>query len=142
MLLTSVCVFLMTPVGMVFYSISDVTDKLLATSGSLAPTLQENFWIRNIQLEHTDPLREVLEDLSPSAMAAFDLACTQCHLWKTCKQLLETAERRLYSSLETRGRLLIFMFISMGLGTENASVCCVVCANTQALIKSHFVLSC
>ncbi|NWY66666.1 ZFY26 protein, partial [Erithacus rubecula] len=89
--------------GMVFYSISDVTDKLLATSGSLAPTLQENFWIRNIQLEHTDPLRGVLEDLNPSAMAAFDLACTQCHLWKTCKQLLETAERRLYSSLEARG---------------------------------------
>ncbi|KAI1237821.1 hypothetical protein IHE44_0013908, partial [Lamprotornis superbus] len=89
--------------GMVFYSISDVTDKLLATSGTLAPTLQENFWIRNIQLEHTDPLREVLEDLNPSAMAAFDLACTQCHLWKTCKQLLETAERRLYNSLETRG---------------------------------------
>ncbi|NWS25705.1 ZFY26 protein, partial [Polioptila caerulea] len=89
--------------GMVFYSISDVTDKLLATSGNLAPTLQENFWIRNIQLEHTDPLREVLEDLSPSAMAAFDLACTQCRLWKTCKQLLETAERRLYNSLETRG---------------------------------------
>ncbi|KAF4787873.1 zinc finger FYVE domain-containing protein 26 isoform X1 [Turdus rufiventris] len=88
--------------GMVFYSISDVTDKLLATSGSLAPTLQENFWLRNIQLEHTDPLREVLEDLNPSAMAAFDLACTQCHLWKTCKQLLETAERRLYNSLETR----------------------------------------
>ncbi|KFQ35430.1 Zinc finger FYVE domain-containing protein 26, partial [Mesitornis unicolor] len=89
--------------GMVFYSISDVTDKLLATSGSLTPTLQENFWISNIQLEHTDPLRDVLEDLSTSAMAAFDLACTQCHLWKTCKQLLETAERRLYSSLETRG---------------------------------------
>ncbi|NXG76530.1 ZFY26 protein, partial [Baryphthengus martii] len=89
--------------GMVFYTISDVTDKLLATSGSLAPTLQENFWISNIQLEHTDPLREVLEDLSPSAMAAFDLACTQCHLWKTCKQLLETAERRLCNSLETRG---------------------------------------
>ncbi|NXF71305.1 ZFY26 protein, partial [Sclerurus mexicanus] len=89
--------------GMVFYSISDVTDKLLATSGSLAPTLQENFWIRNIQLEHTDPLREVLEDLSPSAMAAFDLACTQCRLWKTCRQLLETAERRLYNSLETQG---------------------------------------
>ncbi|NXH18857.1 ZFY26 protein, partial [Bucco capensis] len=89
--------------GMVFYSISDVTDKLLATSGSLAPTLQENFWISNIQLEHTDPLREALENLSPSAMAAFDLACTQCHLWKTCKQLLETAERRLYNSLETRG---------------------------------------
>ncbi|NXK54226.1 ZFY26 protein, partial [Chauna torquata] len=89
--------------GMVFYSISDVTDKLLATSGSLAPTLQENFWVSNIQLEHTDPLWEVLQDLSPSAMAAFDLACTQCHLWKTCKQLLETAERRLFNSLETRG---------------------------------------
>uniref|UniRef100_A0A8C4VAJ4 Zinc finger FYVE domain-containing protein 26 n=1 Tax=Falco tinnunculus TaxID=100819 RepID=A0A8C4VAJ4_FALTI len=89
--------------GMVFYSISDVTDKLLATSGSLAPTLQENFWISNIQLEHTDPLQKVLEDLSPSAMAAFDLACTQCHLWKTCKQLLETAERRLHNSLETQG---------------------------------------
>ncbi|NXJ25008.1 ZFY26 protein, partial [Dicrurus megarhynchus] len=89
--------------GMVFYSISDVTDKLLATSGSLAPTCQENFWIRNIQLEHSDPLQEVLEDLSPSAMAAFDLACTQCHLWKTCKQLLETAERRLYNSQETWG---------------------------------------
>lgn len=117
-------------VGMVFYSISDVTDKLLATSGSLAPTLQENFWISNIQLEHTDPLWEVLEDLSPSAMAAFDLACTQCHLWKTCKQLLETAERRLYNSLETRGRLLIFVFINMGLGVENAALCCVVCANT------------
>ncbi|XP_068802326.1 zinc finger FYVE domain-containing protein 26 isoform X3 [Struthio camelus] len=81
-------------------------------SGSGRSTLQaigsaaaaENFWTSNIQLEHTDPLREVLEDLSPSSMAAFDLACTQCHLWKTCKQLLETAERKLYSSLETRGR--------------------------------------
>ncbi|XP_050190964.1 zinc finger FYVE domain-containing protein 26 isoform X4 [Myiozetetes cayanensis] len=97
--------------GMVFYSISDVTDKLLATSGSLAPTLQENFWIRNIHLEHTDPLREALEDLSPSAMAAFDLACTQCHLWKTCKQLLETAERRLYNSLETRGHRPDFVLV-------------------------------
>jgi len=117
-------------VGMVFYSISDVTDKLLATSGTLAPTLQENFWISNIQLEHTDPLWEVLEDLSPSAMAAFDLACTQCHLWKTCKQLLETAERRLYNSLEIRGRLLIFVFINMGMGAEKASLCCVVCTDT------------
>lgn len=129
MLLTSDCVFLMTHIGMVFYSISDVTDKLLATSGSLAPTLQENFWLRSIQLEHTDPLREVLEDLNPSAMAAFDLACTQCHLWKTCKQLLETAERRLYNSLETRGRLLVFMFISMAQESENASLCCVVHTN-------------
>ncbi|NXC50232.1 ZFY26 protein, partial [Penelope pileata] len=97
--------------GMVFYSISDVTDKLLATSGILAPTLQENFWISSIQLEHTDPLREVLEDLSPSAMAAFDLACTQCHLWKTCKQLLETAERKLCNSLETRGHRPDFVLV-------------------------------
>ncbi|XP_050809350.1 zinc finger FYVE domain-containing protein 26 isoform X7 [Gopherus flavomarginatus] len=95
--------------GMVFYSISDVTDKLLATSGSLVPTLQENFWTSSIQLEHTDPMSEVVADLSPSAMAAFDLACTQCHLWKTCKQLLETAERRLHNSLETRGRRLDFI---------------------------------
>uniref|UniRef100_A0A8C8VEE7 Zinc finger FYVE domain-containing protein 26 n=1 Tax=Pelusios castaneus TaxID=367368 RepID=A0A8C8VEE7_9SAUR len=95
--------------GMVFYSISDVTDKLLATSGSLVPTLQENFWTRGIQLEHPDPVNEVLAYLSPSAMAAFDLACTQCHLWKTCKQLLETAERRLHNSLETKGRRLDFI---------------------------------
>ncbi|XP_074921480.1 zinc finger FYVE domain-containing protein 26 isoform X8 [Chelonoidis abingdonii] len=95
--------------GMVFYSISDVTDKLLATSGSLVPTLQEDFWTSSIQLEHTDPMSEVVADLSPSAMAAFDLACTQCHLWKTCKQLLETAERRLHNSLETRGRRLDFI---------------------------------
>lgn len=115
-------------VGMVFYSISDVTDKLLATSGSLAPTLQENFWISNIQLEHTDPLREVLEDLSPSAMATFDLACTQCHLWKTCKQLLETAERRLYNSLETRGELLIFVFYQHGPGSRKClSMLCCLC---------------
>ncbi|XP_019406944.1 PREDICTED: zinc finger FYVE domain-containing protein 26 isoform X1 [Crocodylus porosus] len=97
--------------GMVFYSISDVTDKLLATSGSLVPALQENYWTSCIQLECTDPLREVLEDLSPSAMAAFDLACTQCHLWKTCKQLLETAERRLHNSLETRGRRFDFVLL-------------------------------
>ncbi|XP_038260251.1 zinc finger FYVE domain-containing protein 26 isoform X10 [Dermochelys coriacea] len=97
--------------GMVFYSISDVTDKLLATSGSLVPTLQENFWTNSIQLEHTDPMSEVVADLSPSAMAAFDLACTQCHQWKTCKQLLETAERRLHNSFETKGRRLDFILV-------------------------------
>lgn len=90
--------------GMVFYSISDVTDKLLSTSGDPIPTLQEDFWINSTLVEPTDPLREILEDLSPPAMAAFDLACSQCQLWKTCKQLLETAERRLNSSLESRGR--------------------------------------
>lgn len=91
---------------MVFYSISDVTDKLLSTSGDPIPTLQEDFWISSALTEPTAPLREVLEDLSPPAMAAFDLACSQCQLWKTCKQLLETAERRLNSSLESRGRRL------------------------------------
>ncbi|CAH6843691.1 zinc finger FYVE domain-containing protein 26 isoform X1 [Phodopus roborovskii] len=92
--------------GMVFYSISDVTDKLLSPSEDPIPTLQEEFWINATPMEPTTPLREVLEDLSPPAMAAFDLACCQCQLWKTCKQLLETAERRLSSSLESRGRRL------------------------------------
>ncbi|XP_072485614.1 zinc finger FYVE domain-containing protein 26 isoform X1 [Notamacropus eugenii] len=92
--------------GMVFYSISDVTDKLLSISGDPIPILQEDFWISNMQVEPTAPLRDILEDLSPPAMAAFDLACTQCQLWKTCKQLLETAERRLHSSHESRGRKL------------------------------------
>ncbi|CAO2586746.1 Zinc finger FYVE domain-containing protein 26 [Lemmus lemmus] len=92
--------------GMVFYSISDVTDKLLSPSEDPIPTLQEDFWIKGTLMEPTTPLREVLEDLSPPAMAAFDLACCQCQLWKTCKQLLETAERRLSSSLESRGRQL------------------------------------
>lgn len=98
---------------MVFYSISDVTDKLLSTSGDPIPTLQEDFWISSTLVEPTDPLREILEDLSPPAMAAFDLACSQCQLWKTCKQLLETAERRLNSSLESRGEcasLALFLF--------------------------------
>lgn len=90
--------------GMVFYSISDVTDKLLSPSEDPIPTLQEDFWIKATLMEPTTPLREVLEDLSPPAMAAFDLACCQCQLWKTCKQLLETAERRLSSSLESRGK--------------------------------------
>ncbi|XP_025020021.1 zinc finger FYVE domain-containing protein 26 isoform X1 [Python bivittatus] len=92
--------------GMVFYSISDVTDKLLAPSKGLVPVLQENFWTSSIQLECTDPLNNVLEDLCPSAMAIFDLATTQCNLWKTCKQLLETAERKLQNSLEIKGRRL------------------------------------
>ncbi|XP_024423386.2 zinc finger FYVE domain-containing protein 26 [Desmodus rotundus] len=92
--------------GMVFYSISDVTEKLLSPSGDPVPTLQEDFWVSSTLVEPTDPLKEVLEDLSPPAMAAFDLACSQCQLWKTCKQLLETAERRLNSSLESRGRQL------------------------------------
>lgn len=102
---------------MVFYSISDVTDKLLSTAGEPIPTLQEDFWISHTLVEPTAPLREVLEDLSPPAMAAFDLACSQCQLWKTCKQLLETAERRLNISLESRGEcasLAVFLNSQMG----------------------------
>nr|XP_056707544.1 zinc finger FYVE domain-containing protein 26 [Euleptes europaea] len=92
--------------GMVFYSISDVTDKLLTPSEGLVPMLQEGFWTNSIQLEHTDPLSDVLEGLCSSAMATFDLAATQCHFWKTCKQLLEIAERKLLSSLEMKGQRL------------------------------------
>ncbi|XP_068933883.1 zinc finger FYVE domain-containing protein 26 isoform X2 [Petaurus breviceps papuanus] len=98
--------------GMVFYSISDVTDKLLSISRDPIPILQEDFWISNIQMEPTEPLKDILEGLSPPAMAAFDLACTQCQLWKTCKQLLETAERCLYSSLESRGQKLDFVLLN------------------------------
>ncbi|XP_068109450.1 zinc finger FYVE domain-containing protein 26 isoform X2 [Hyperolius riggenbachi] len=90
--------------GMVFYSISDVTDKLVAPAEVAVPALQEDFWVRSARLEKADPWRLVVEELSPAAMAAFDLACTQAHLWKTCKQLLETAERRLHTSMEAKGR--------------------------------------
>ncbi|MEE6492067.1 hypothetical protein FKM82_016465 [Ascaphus truei] len=92
--------------GMVFYSISDVTDKLLAPAEGPIPTLQEEYWMKSVCLEKTDPWRQVIEDLSPAAMAAFDLACTQSHLRKTCKQLFETAERRMHNSFETKGRKL------------------------------------
>ncbi|XP_066550908.1 zinc finger FYVE domain-containing protein 26 isoform X2 [Amia ocellicauda] len=89
--------------GMVFYSISDVADKLLSSPGKLVPTLEENYWLSNVLLEPGNVLIGLLEELSPPGMAAFDLACTHCHLWKTSKQLLETAERRLHSTLESRG---------------------------------------
>ncbi|XP_038621532.1 zinc finger FYVE domain-containing protein 26 isoform X1 [Tachyglossus aculeatus] len=92
--------------GMVFYSISDVTDKLLGGPGDPVPSLREDFWIGRSRPEPGPPLRDVLEDLSPPAMAAFDLACTRCQLRKTCRQLLETAERRLRWSLDSRGRKL------------------------------------
>ncbi|XP_058843286.1 zinc finger FYVE domain-containing protein 26-like isoform X1 [Acipenser ruthenus] len=90
--------------GMVFYSISDVADKLLSCPGRPVPSLQEEFWVSSVQRELPGALEGVLEDLSPAGMAAFDLACTQCQLWKTCKQLLETAERRLHSTLEAKGQ--------------------------------------
>ncbi|XP_040188463.1 zinc finger FYVE domain-containing protein 26 isoform X1 [Rana temporaria] len=90
--------------GMVFYSISDVTDKLVALAESSVPTLQEDLWIRSTCLEKVDLWKTVVEELIPAAMAAFDLACTQAHLWKTCKQLLETSERNLLTSIEAQGR--------------------------------------
>ncbi|XP_041121838.1 zinc finger FYVE domain-containing protein 26 isoform X1 [Polyodon spathula] len=90
--------------GMVFYSISDVADKLLSYPGQPVPSLQDEFWVSSVQRELPGALRGVLEDLSPAGMAAFDLACTQCQLWKTCKQLLETAERRLHTTLEAKGQ--------------------------------------
>ncbi|MBN3313649.1 ZFY26 protein, partial [Atractosteus spatula] len=89
--------------GMVFYSISDVADKLLSSPGKQLPTLQESYWMTNMVLEAKSPLRGLLDELSSLGMAAFDLACTQCQLWKTSKQLLEIADRRLHSSLESRG---------------------------------------
>ncbi|KAM9294446.1 zinc finger FYVE domain-containing protein 26 [Gastrophryne carolinensis] len=90
--------------GMVFYSISDVTDKLVAPPDCSLPALQDDYWIRSAHLDKADPWRPVVEELSPAAMAAFDLACTQAHLWKTCKQLLETSERHLLNSLEAKGQ--------------------------------------
>ncbi|XP_063804247.1 zinc finger FYVE domain-containing protein 26 [Pseudophryne corroboree] len=91
--------------GMVFYSISDVTDRLVAPAECPIPALQEDFWLKSARLEKTDPWRHMVEEMSPSAMAAFDLACTQARLWKTCKQLLETAERRLHNCLEAKNRI-------------------------------------
>ncbi|KAI4792478.1 hypothetical protein KUCAC02_033353, partial [Chaenocephalus aceratus] len=67
--------------GVAFYSISDIADRLLSTPAHPMPSLEEG----------------------PPAMAAFDLACCHCQLWKTSRQLLDTAERRLSSSLEARG---------------------------------------
>ncbi|XP_072896254.1 zinc finger FYVE domain-containing protein 26 isoform X1 [Hemitrygon akajei] len=90
--------------GMVFYSISDVIEKLTNTSEVANSALLESFWKSKVQIEPTNPLHDILEDLSAPAMAIFDLACTHCQLWKTCKQLLETAERRLMAVFEAKGR--------------------------------------
>ncbi|KAM4013795.1 zinc finger FYVE domain-containing protein 26 isoform 2-T2 [Anomaloglossus baeobatrachus] len=90
--------------GMVVYSISDVLDKLVTPQDCLVPALQEDFWLRSARLEKSDRWRHVVEELNPAAMAAFDLACTQAHLWKTSKQLLETADRHLHKGLESKGR--------------------------------------
>ncbi|GAA6082903.1 zinc finger FYVE domain-containing protein 26 isoform X2, partial [Tachysurus ichikawai] len=89
--------------GMAFYSISDVADRLLSSPSRPLACLEENYWLSHPLSDPSDPLRPLLEELSPAAMAAFDLVCCQCQLWKSSRQLLETAERRLHTSLESRG---------------------------------------
>ncbi|XP_077395120.1 zinc finger FYVE domain-containing protein 26 [Festucalex cinctus] len=89
--------------GVAFYSISDIADRLLSTPSHPLPTLQEGYWTSRYSSESSGLVGRLLEELSPPAMAAFDLACCHCQLWKTSRQLLDTAERRLSSSLEARG---------------------------------------
>ncbi|XP_068194782.1 zinc finger FYVE domain-containing protein 26 isoform X2 [Antennarius striatus] len=89
--------------GVAFYSISDIADRLVSTPTHPMPSLEEGYWLSHGSSDPSGLLHTLLEELSPAAMAAFDLACCHCQLWKTSRQLLETAERRLNSSLETRG---------------------------------------
>ncbi|MED6236556.1 hypothetical protein ATANTOWER_010927, partial [Ataeniobius toweri] len=89
--------------GVAFYSISDIADRLLSTPAHPLPSLEEGYWMSCSPSDSSSLLNTLLEELSPAAMAAFDLACCHCQLWKTSRQLLDTAERRLTSSLETRG---------------------------------------
>jgi len=89
---------------MAFYSISDIGDRLLSTALQPVPCLEEGYWLGLRPADH--PLPRLLDELSPTAMAAFDLACCHCQRWKTSRQLLDTAERRLHGSLEARGETL------------------------------------
>lgn len=89
--------------GMAFYSISDVADRLLSTLARPVPCLEEDYWLSQCSIDSSDLLHPLLEELCPAAMAAFDLSCSQCQLWKTSRQLLEAAERRLCIFLEARG---------------------------------------
>uniref|UniRef100_I3KUA6 Zinc finger FYVE domain-containing protein 26 n=1 Tax=Oreochromis niloticus TaxID=8128 RepID=I3KUA6_ORENI len=89
--------------GVAFYSISDIADRLLSTPAHKLPSLEEGYWLSHYSSDASGLLYTLLEELSPAAMAAFDLACCHCQLWKTSRQLLDTAERRLNSSLEGRG---------------------------------------
>ncbi|KAM8833445.1 zinc finger FYVE domain-containing protein 26 isoform 1-T1 [Synchiropus picturatus] len=89
--------------GVAFYSISDIADRLLSTPSCPMPSLEERYWINRFSSEPSGLLYRLLEELSPAAMATFDLACCHCQLWKTSRQMLDTTERRLNSSLETRG---------------------------------------
>ncbi|XP_077477383.1 zinc finger FYVE domain-containing protein 26 [Stigmatopora argus] len=89
--------------GVAFYSISDIAQRLLSTPTHPLPSLREDYWSERCSPDPACPLSTLLEELSPSAMAAFDLACCHCQLWKTSRQLLDTAERRLAAGLEARG---------------------------------------
>lgn len=91
------------PAGVAFYSISDIADRLLSSPPHPMPSLEEAYWLSHCPPDASGLLYTLLEELSPAAMAAFDLACCHCQLWKTSRQLLDTAERRLNSSLEARG---------------------------------------
>ena len=92
---------------MAFYSISDIADRLLSTPAHPIPSLEEGYWLGRCPPDHPHQavVQALLDELSPPAMAAFDLACCHCTLWKTSRQLLDTAERRLNASLEARGEL-------------------------------------
>ncbi|XP_074548541.1 zinc finger FYVE domain-containing protein 26 [Halichoeres trimaculatus] len=89
--------------GVAFYSISDIADRLLSTPAHPMPSLEEGYWLSRCSSDPSGLLYSLLDELSPAAMAAFDLACCHCQLWKTSRQLLDTAERRLNGSLEARG---------------------------------------
>uniref|UniRef100_A0A8C3G6Q0 Zinc finger FYVE domain-containing protein 26 n=1 Tax=Cyclopterus lumpus TaxID=8103 RepID=A0A8C3G6Q0_CYCLU len=86
--------------GVAFYSISDIADRLLSTPAHPMPSLEDGYWLSRCTSDPSGLLYTLLEELSPAAMAAFDLACCHCQLWKTSRQLLDTAERRLGSFLE------------------------------------------
>uniref|UniRef100_A0A3B3CS37 Zinc finger FYVE domain-containing protein 26 n=1 Tax=Oryzias melastigma TaxID=30732 RepID=A0A3B3CS37_ORYME len=88
-----------------FYSISDIAERLLSTPAHPLPSLEEGYWLDGCPPDPPGPVYALLEELSPAAMAAFDLACCHCQLWKTSRQLLDTAERRLNASLEARMRV-------------------------------------
>lgn len=89
--------------GVAFYSISDIADRLLSTPAHPMPSLEDGYWLSFCTSDTSGLLQPLLQELSPAAMAAFDLACCHCQLWKTSRQLLDTAERRLNTSLEGRG---------------------------------------
>ncbi|XP_031165681.1 zinc finger FYVE domain-containing protein 26 isoform X2 [Sander lucioperca] len=89
--------------GVAFYSISDIAERLLSTPAHPMPSLEDGYWLSRCTSDPSGLLYTLLEELSPAAMAAFDLACCHCQLWKTSRQLLDTAERRLNSSLEAQG---------------------------------------